>query len=628
MIPDPRLQEAMRAHQSGDLDRAARLYGAILQSQPRNFHARYLLGFVHFQRNDFATAERMIGDAITLNPGSPDAFYNRGCALQKLNRNVEAVAAFEQALALKPDYAEAAFNRGTSLLKLSEAAKALEAFDCTLRLTPQDAEAWFNRGNALQALKRFAEARSSYERALLLNPQLAFAPGKLLYCKLQCCDWEGLEDDARRIADGLRAGRPVAGPLELALIVSSPEELLAGARIWVARECPPAPLPLWRGERYAHNKIRVAYVSADFRAHAVAYQLAEVLERHDRASFEIIGVSSGRDDGSAIRQRLRSACDEFLDIASTGDAETAALLRAREIDIAVDLTGHTADSRIGILAHRPAPLQVNFLGFPGSSGAPYIDYIIGDPHIVPDEHRGAYSEAVVHLPDTYFPTDARRQAAAVEPSRAQTGLPESGFVFCSFNATCKFSPAMFRLWLRLLAAVPASVLWLPDPGTEGREMLRREMRAHSVAFERLIFAPFVPDAETHLARLPLADLFLDTLPYNAHATACDALWMGLPVLTCTGGAFAGRVAASLLHAIGMPELITTSIEAYESRARELASNPTVFADVRKRLEAKRGNAPLFNTVRYTRHLEAAYTTMVERHRRGDAPGHFRVESLG
>jgi protein O-GlcNAc transferase len=624
MIPDPRLQEAIRCHQSGELDRASRLYAAILQSQPRNFHARYLLGFVQFQRNDFAAAERMIAEAIAINPHAPDAFYNRGCALQKLNRNAEALDAFEHALALKPDYAEAAFNRGTSLLKTSEPAKAIEAFDHALRLTPQDAEAWFNRGNALQALKRFAEARSNYERALALNPQLPFAPGKLVYCKLQCCDWVGLDQDLKGILDGVHAERPVAGPLELALLSSSPQDLLAGTHTWVTRECPPALLPLWRGERYAHGKIRVAYLSADFRAHAVAYQLAGLFREHDRDAFEIIAISSGCDDGSAIRQRLRSACDDFIDVTSISDADAAALLRRKEIDLAVDLTGHTADSRIGVLAHRPAPLQVNFLGFPGSSGAPYIDYVIADRWTIPQEDHPAYAESVVQLPHSFFPTDAERPVAAASPSRTQAGLPEEGFVFCSFNATCKLSPSTYQVWLRLLASVQNSVLWLADPGTEARENLRRETRAHGVDSDRLIFAPFVPDTETHLARLPLADLFLDTLPYNAHATACDALWMGLPVLTCPGRTFAGRVATSLLHAIEMPELVTPSMEAYENRARELAADPRALADIRARLTAKSRTAPLFDTRRYTHDLESAYKIMVERQRRGEAPQHLIV----
>jgi predicted O-linked N-acetylglucosamine transferase (SPINDLY family) len=624
MIPDARLQEAMRRHQSGDLDGAAQLYSAMLQTQPRNFHALYLLGFLEFQRGDYLGAERLIGQAIAVTAASPDAFYKYGCALQTLNREADAVAAFDRALALKPDYAEAAFNRGTSLLKLGDPATALAAFDAALRLTPQDAEAWFNRGNALQGLKRFAEAGGSYERALGLNPNLAFAPGKLVYCKLQCCDWASLADLEAGIERGIRSGQPAAGPLEYALISSAPEDLLTSARIWVAHQCPPAPSRLWQGGPYDHPRIRIAYLSADFRAHAVAYQIVGLLEQHDRARFEVLGISYGRDDDSAIRHKLRSACDEFLDLSTTSDRDIAALLRARELDIAVDLTGHTADSRIGVLGYRPAPIQVNFLGFPGTSGAPYVDYIIGDRWVIPDGQRSAYSEAVVHLPDTFFPADGNRRIGALPPSRIAAGLPEHSFVFCSFNATCKISPPMFRLWLRLLAQVPDSVLWLPEPGAEARGNLQRETANAGIASERLVFAPFVPDAETHLGRLPLADLFLDSLPYNAHATACDALQMGLPVLTCTGSAFAGRVATSLLHAVDMPELVAPSLEAYEAGAIALARERSQLAALRARLSARRTTAPLFDTARYTRHLETAYSVMVERSRRGEPPKHLVV----
>jgi predicted O-linked N-acetylglucosamine transferase (SPINDLY family) len=354
--------------------------------------------------------------------------------------------------------------------------------------------------------------------------------------------------------------------------------------------------------------LRIAYVSADFCAHPVAHQIVDLLEQHDRTAFEIHGVSLGPDDGSPIRARLVQATDHFHDVRPMNDRAVIRLLRGLEIDIAVDLTGHTQNGRPGLFAGRAAPIQVSYLGYPGTAGSACMDYILADAIVAPTSDQPFYSEAIVHLPDSYFVSDSRR-AVSSAPARRDCGLPETGVVFCCFNQNWKITAAVFDVWMRLLHAVPGSVLWLRDCSPPARSNLQREAATRGIADERLIFADRVDFAQ-HLARLPLADMVLDTLPYNAHATASDALWAGVPVVTCMGQAFAGRVAASLLHAAGVAELVTTTLDDYESLALNLARDPGALASLKDRLVRGRAMAPLFDTARTTRHIEGAYQQMV------------------
>jgi predicted O-linked N-acetylglucosamine transferase (SPINDLY family) len=371
---------------------------------------------------------------------------------------------------------------------------------------------------------------------------------------------------------------------------------------------PPSSPPLWTGGAYGHARIRLAYLSADFRSHPVGFQLVEVLTHHDRARFEVIGISSGEDDGSEIRGRLRLAFDQFHDMQGRNDNEVARLLRELEVDIAVDLSGHTFGQRLGALAQRPAPVQAAWLGYPGTTGADFIDYILGDPVVTPPEHQPFYSEKILPLPDSFFPLDTGKPLAA-PLTRAQAGLPATGFVFCCFNRGWKITPPVLDIWLRLLQQVPGSVLWLRSYTERSGAALRRRADERGVDSNRLIFAVRA-ELDVHLARHALADLFLDTLPYGAHATAADALWAGLPVLTQMGGIFPGRVGASLLAAAGLPELITRSPEEYEATALALARDPARLKGLQEKLQANRATAPLFDTARFTRNLESAYEKML------------------
>lgn len=616
---DALLASALRQHQAGNLAEAARLYSAVLQGAPRNFQALYLLGFIQFQQGRFEDAERLIGEALRTNPHSPDAFYNRGCALQHLQRHEEALAAFDRALALKPDYGDALTNRGATLLALKNHREAIASFEAALVLQPHDAEALSNRATALFEMRRYDESAAAYGRLIAAAPQFPYATGNLVLARAYCCDWSGFAPDRALITAEIRAGKPTMSPHASTLILDNAQDQLLSARRWVADRCPPSPSPLWRGEIYRHDKIRVAYLSADFHAHATAFLIAGVLDSHDRGRFETIALSFGPDDGSEMRARLRRGCDRFIDVRTRSDAEIAAMVRQLEVDIAVDLKGFTEGSRPGIFAHRPAPVQVNYLAHPGTMGAGYMDYIFADETVLPSEHRSSYSEKIVYLPDSYQANDAARRVAERDPTRAEAGLPDSGFVFASFNNSYKITPPVFDVWMRLLRANDGSVLWLLQDNETATANLKREAEARGVEPQRLIFAPRVNAAE-HLARQRLADLFLDTLPCTAHTTASDALWVGLPVLTVLGTSFAGRVAASLLRAMGLPELVTSSLDAYEGLALSLSRDASALSRIKTKLGENRHTHALFDTARFTRNLESAFEAIWNRTQRGEPPG--------
>ena len=654
------LQNAQRLHQAGNLAEAARLYGEVLRINPNQFEALYALGVLYYQSSRHADAERFLAEAIRLNPHAAEPYHYRGSALQRLNRNEEAIDAFNQALAVKPGFIDALMARGVARMTLNRYEEGLEDFDAIIAAEPQNAGAWNNRGCVLQGmnrndealvafdkasslkpdfiqalisggsvlagLKRFEDAATNYEKALALNPDLPYVRGNLVLYRLQCCDWRHLEQDRARIAADVKAGKPVIQPFINVTLSSSMTDQLQCARSSIAYQWPKQSRALWRGEPYSHEKIRVAYISADFRDHAVARLVAGLFEHHDRSRFETTGISLVADDGSEMRKRLRGAFDRFVDADRQSDEHVATLMRRMEIDIAVDLMGFTSGCRPGILAFRPTPMQVNFLGYPGTMGASYVDYIVADRFVISDADHTFYSEKVVTLPGAYQCNDRRRVIAGTTPSRTDLGLPESAFVYCCFNNSNKLTPEIFDIWMRLLHQVEGSVLWLLEDNPAASRNLRREAAARGVAAERLVFAPRVKPAE-HLARHRAAEVLLDTLPYGAHTTASDALWSGLPVLSCFGTTFAGRVGASLLNAAGLPELVASSLAEYEALALKLARDRDLLDALRKKLALNRDTCALFDTARFTRHFEAALTTMRERQRAGKPPAHFGVDAV-
>jgi protein O-GlcNAc transferase len=561
--------------------------------------------------------------ALALRPDDAGALVNRGNALLALKQHAGALACYDRALSLDADNAVALYNRGNALWESKRHGEAVESYDGALRLRPDYADAINNRANVLLDIKRYDEAAEGFARLLALAPGTDYADGNLVTCRLHACEWATLDDDVTRIEAAVARGERASLPFAFLAISASPAAQLQCARIHVADRYPASSSPLWTGEHYRHDRIRIAYLSADFHDHATAQLMAELFETHDRRRFDVSAVSFGPDTGDAMRERLRRAFGEFIDIRGSTDRNVAAMLRAREIDIAVDLKGFTRDGRTGIFAQRPAPIQVSYLGYPGTMGADYIDYVIADEQVLPSADEAWFSERVVRLPGTYQVNDSKRRVADETPSKAEVGLPETGFVFCCFNNNYKLTPAIFDVWMRLLQAVPGSALWLLEGNAAASKNLRGEAQRRGVDSRRLVFAARM-ELSRHLARHRLADLFLDTLPLNAHTTASDALWAGLPVLTCMGSAFAARVGGSLLHAVGLPELVALRLDEYEAMALKLATTPLLLEGLRARLTQSRATSALFATDRFRRHLESAYVGMWERCQRGERPEGFAV----
>ena len=563
--------------------------------------------------------------ALSCAPGLAEVWLGRGNVFFDLARRDEALAAYDKALALEPRLAEAWLGRGNVLFDLRRIDDALVAYDRALSFKPKSAEAWAGRGNAFVDQKRYGEAFAAYDKAFALNPDLMALEGGRIHTRMQICDWDGVDADCDHLIQSVRVGKENTSPFNFLAIASSVEDQLTCAQTWARSRYPTANRTLWSGERYSHDRIRIGYVSADFREHPVTYLAAGIFERHDRSQFEVVGISIGPDDRSEIRKRLVGTFDSFIDAAALGVDEIASRIRGHEIDILVDLNGFTQHARPQIFARRPAPVQVNYLGHPGTMGAPYMDYIIADPVLIPESHQRWYAEKVAYLPHSYMPhDDASRVMPDRRIERGEAGLPEHGFVFCCFNNAYKLNNGQFSARLKLLKAIEGSVLWLSDTNAAATDNLRKRAVAEGVDPGRLVFAGRLPSAADHLARHRLADLFLDTLPYNAHTTASDALWAGLPVLTQIGGTFAGRVAASLLTAIDLPELITTTAEQFENMAIELATRPEMLAALKGKLAQNRSTKPLFDTRSYARHLESAYATMHRRVLEGLGPDLIRV----
>jgi predicted O-linked N-acetylglucosamine transferase (SPINDLY family) len=474
--------------------------------------------------------------------------------------------------------------------------------------------------------KRYDAAFAAFDRAWTLQPTLPLVEGRRLHVKMHLCDWSGLDQEIAALHARVRQGAPASPPFTLLATSSAPAEQFACARSFTALQYPPPAQPAVPPPAGRRDKIRLGYVSGEFREQATSYLTADLYESHDRNRFELIAISTGRTEGSPMRRRLEAAFDAFEQVEGQSAAAIAETIRRHEVDVLIDLNGYFGVERTDVFRLRPAPVQVNFLGFPGTMGADFIDYIVADRVVLPPEHAPFYSEQIAWLPDCYQCNDRKRPIAETPKSRALAGLPESGFVFCCFDNPDKLTPAMFDVWMRILSRVEGSVLWLLDANPFVRGTLMREAERRGVAAGRLRFAPVRPLPE-HLARLRLADLVLDTLPHNAHTTASDALWAGVPVLTALGTTFAGRVAASLLSASGLPELITSGWDEYENAAVALATDPARLAGLRAALARNRDSCRLFDTPRFARHLESAYITMVSRARRGDRPASFAVEAI-
>lgn len=605
----------------GRVEEAIGAYRRALALNPDYPSALNNLGVLLAERGELEEALACCERACRLRPEDGAVHLNLGNVLKRLGRTGEALAAYRRAVELRPASAEAHNNLGTALQQEGNLSQALACYRRALELNPDFPEAYFNLGNALRDERRLDQAIAAYSRALALRPGYAEARDGLLHQMQRICDWSRFDElwAAHRAAVESDPNARVS-PFSLLALPSTAAEQLRCARNWARiRLDPVSRLRSRLGFSFApsrHGKLRVGYLSGDFRDHAVARLIAGLFELHDRKRFEIRGYSFGPDDGSDIRARIVRACDGFTDISALSFEEAARRLFDDGVNILIDLAGYTQHCRTEILALRPAPIQVNYLGFAGTLGTDFHDYIITDRFITPPASAAFYTEKFVYLP-CFQVNDHRRRAAAM-PSRAGAGLPEDAFVFCCFAQPFKILPPVFDTWMRILKAVPGSLAWLLDYNPWSVQNLRREAQARGVAPERLIFAALRPHEE-YLALLPLADLFLDTLPYNAHTSTSEALWAGLPVLTCAGETQVSRVAGSLLTAVGLTELITGSLAEYEAKAIELARRPREIARLREKLVQVRADAALFDTGRFARTLERAYEIMWERFLAGRPP---------
>ncbi len=651
---------AMRSFQAGNTKEADRFASEALAANPKSADALHLRGVLAGMRNRHADAEFFLRQAADLDKKNHYIFFNLAKSLSEQGKDEEslewhrkaleldarydkawlnygkslfdldninaAISAYDRALLINHSFAEAYTNKGSCLDSKKLYEEALSLHEHAVRLNPNLAEAWSNRGFTLNDLKRHEEALASYVRAIELKPDIDFILGTLVHTQMKLCDWTELEQRRRALNERLAAGNRVSTPLAILGLFDNPALQKRCAEIY-AKDKPKLKSRLGvLARRPKRGKIRIGYFSMDFREHAVSHLIAELFELHDRSKFEIYGFSFGVNTRDPVRQRVEKSFDKFLDVKHLRGLDIAHLSRQHEMDIAIDLGGHTQDSRPQIFVERAAPIQINYLGFPGTWGSDCMDYFIGDKVVIPDENREHFSEKIIFLPNSFQVNPSHRSIATNKLSRQAHGLPDGAFVFCCFSNPWKITPEVFRQWVRILQQVPNSVLWLNEVNSSASANLIKKSKENGLDEFRLIFAKRLDALSDHLARYQLADLFLDTFPYGAHTTASDALWAGVPVLTLQGQSFASRVAASLLTNIKVPELITHTKEEYCSLAIELASNPDKLAAIKTKLAQNRLNTPLFNTKLFTQHIEAAYQAAYDRYHEGLAPDHIYVSA--
>jgi predicted O-linked N-acetylglucosamine transferase (SPINDLY family) len=617
--------ESGNAHEdAGRIEAAFADYQHAARLAPGLARAHLNIGNIHLRQSRIDDAIVAYAEAARLAPDYAAAHYNLGNAWVACRRRSEALECFDRALELKPDFLQAWIAAGNLHADHAEPDEAEACYRRARALDPGNPDVDFNLGLVLSGRKRYAEAAEYFAKVLERARAYPYALGNLYSAKIYACDWSGYDALSAEIHAAVAAGQRVIAPFNFIPLARDAQIHLQCTRTYVRDKLGRSVGATWQPRAYAHARPRVAYLSANFHSAATAVLTAGLFEAHRRDAFDVYAFSFGPDDASPMRERLRRAFGErFFDVREHSDGEIARRLRELEIDIAIDLKGYTTSARPGILAERPAPVQVCFTAYPGTMGADHIDYLIADEVVVPPEQASAYAEKIVWMPHSYQVNDSRREIAPATPSRSQLGLPDAAFVYCSFNNTYKITPQVFAIWMRLLQKLPSSVLWLLNDNAAAVENLQRAAVASGVDPQRLVFAARA-DLPLHLARQRQADLFLDTLPCNAHTTASDALWAGLPVVTCRGDTFSGRVAASLLRATFLSELATSSLADYEALALALATDAPRLQALKDHLVRERQRLPLFDTLAFRDHLESAFTVMFERQRSGQAPTSFRV----
>ena len=621
---------------AGQYPAALALLEQALTARPGWLVAIDTLARAHFEHGQPQQAIVTLRQGVAHDPQWAAGFANLGRVLFATGQLEEATRCCQQAIILAPEVPEWYNALATIYIAQDRPEETLELASQAVTLAPEQAEGHYNRAVSLAKLGQWEQALPSFERALALHPDIADGWVHLAYLYRLYCMWDELatsEQQLKRLVSDPGKVEALGGLTVLNMLFTdfSPQWQRHNAQTLIARLHPPqTPLtinPTVSADIREDKRLTIGYLSSDFRDHAVATLVAGLFEQHDRDRFRILGFSIGEDDGSQIAQRIADGVDTFISLNDLTDEQAARAILSEQVDILVDLNGHTGDARLDILARKPAPIQATWLGFAGTTGAPYLDYILVDPFVAPPEGRNGFSEQTVWLGDCYLINDDRRKIQQPLPTRVEAGLPETGFVWCAFNDIYKFTPKVFDLWMSLLADTPGSVLWVRHNNDRATANLRQRAERRGVDPDRLIWAPRVASNADHLARLSCADLMLDTLPYNGHSTTCDALWAGVPVLTCSGDGFAARVAGSLLHAVGLPELVTDSLEQYQQIALELATAPERLAAMRHYLQNDGRRSALFDTARTTSHLETAYEQMWQRHQAGQPPADLIVSPL-
>jgi protein O-GlcNAc transferase len=608
----------------GQLDACVEAYSKALAIKPDDAEVYSNMGNALQDQGKLDEAIEAYNKALAIKPDYADAYYNMGNALQEQGKLEEAIEAYNKSLSIQPDNAEAYSNMGATLQEQGKLKYSIEAFSNALTLQPDNAEAYNNMGLTLKDQGKLEEAIAAFNKALAIQPDYEAARGQKLHQLAHICDWDAIGKDSTLIPS-LGTSEKFVPPFVMLSLEDAPDSHRIRSEVYAKAMYPQRPLPLPALPSKKPKRIRIGYFSADFHNHATMYLMAKVFAAHDRQKFEVYAYSYGPDANDQMRQVLIKSVDVFEDVREMGFKDTALRSRQDKIDIAVDLKGHTQDQRLGIFAYRPAPTQISYLGYPGTIGAEFIDYIVADPVVVPSNRRRAYSEEIIYLPHTYQPNDDKRVISQKVTTKADMGLPEDGFVFCCFNSNYKISPAEFDIWMRLLGKVNGSVLWLLKSNRWAEQNLQREAEKRGIQANRLVFAEKLPH-DQHLGRQKHADLFIDTFNVNAHTTASDALWAGLPIVTKLGQGFAARVAGSLLTAVGLTELITENEQDYEALILELATNPVKLANVREKLAVNRLSQPLFDTQQYTKHLEDAYQQAYQNYFEGKSPQTIVVPS--
>ena len=599
------------------LEEAIVAYNKALSIKPDYANAYNNMGTVLQDQSKLEEAVEAYNKVLSIKPNHAEAYYNMGNALKEQGKLEEAIEAYNKALSIRPDNADAFNALGIALQEQSKLKEAIEAYKKALALKRNHAEAYYNMGNALQEQNKPEEAIVAYIKALEINPNHEAARVQKLHKQAHICDWDSIAAELTLVPK-LGTTEKDVSPFALLPLGDVPERHLIRSKIYAKANCSQKTLPKKAKPSKRPKRIRVGYFSTDFKEHPVPYLIAKVLEQHNRNQFKVFGYSVYGSSSCAMRQRLEKSFDSFRDVQSMSDRDIALQVRQDEIDIAIDLNGYTGDARTGIFAYRAAPIQINYLGFPGTLGADFMDYIVADRFLIPSENQKYFSEKPLYLPNTYLPTDNSREFSQKPINRYEMGLPDDAFVFCCFNNNYKISPTEFDIWMRLLTKVENSVFWLRKSNQISSINMKNEAQKRKVDPSRIVFADKLPMDE-HLARHRLADLFVDTFAFNAHTTATEALWAGLPVVTKLGKGFAARVAGSLLNAVGLPELVTETEQDYEALILELATNPTKLAKIKEKLATNRSTQPLFNTELYTKHLESGYLQAYESYFDGNLP---------